>query len=166
MYDQFIYQTYIFVKHLRWVFLQNSKLLSEKVPLQTFDNILNASKDNHVTTQYRSSHQKCFFLKKMFLKIWQNSQENMCQSLFFNKVAGFSLQFYYKRDSGTGVFLWICKTFKNAYLIEHLWTTLSDGLNSFQKIWFLIQRLIRQLLLKTTNTTPKQRKYICYSNHS
>ena len=32
--------------------------------------------------------------------------ENTCaHSRFFNKVAGFSLQLYQKRDSGTGVFL-------------------------------------------------------------
>ena len=30
--------------------------------------------------------------KKVFLKISQNSQENTCASLFFNKVAGLSLQ--------------------------------------------------------------------------
>ena len=33
--------------------------------------------------------------------------KHLCQSLFFNKVAGLGLELYLKRDSGTGVFLWI-----------------------------------------------------------
>ena len=37
--------------------------------------------------------------------------KHLCQSLFFKKVGGCSLQLYYKRDSGTGVFLWILQNF-------------------------------------------------------
>ena len=46
-------------------------------------------------------------MKKVFLKISQNSQEKTCArvSFFNNKVEGMSLQLYLKRDSGTGVFL-------------------------------------------------------------
>ena len=40
------------------------------------------------------------FYKKVFLKILQNSQKHMCQSLFLTK-----LKFYKKRDSDKGVFL-------------------------------------------------------------
>ena len=37
---------------------------------------------------FRTSHRRCS-LKKVFLEIPQNSQEkHLCQSLFFNKVAG------------------------------------------------------------------------------
>ena len=51
-------------------------------------------------------------VKKVFLKISLNSQENtLCQSLIFNKVAGLSLQLYKKGDSGTVVFLWILRNF-------------------------------------------------------
>ena len=32
--------------------------------------------------------------------------KHLCQSLFFNKVAVWGLQLYWKRDSGTGAFLW------------------------------------------------------------
>ena len=35
----------------------------------------------------RAIAQRCS-VKKVFLEISQNSQENNCQSLFFNKVAG------------------------------------------------------------------------------
>ena len=43
------------------------------------------------------------FCKKKVLK----AVKDLCQSLCFNKVAGPGLQIYSKRDSGTGVFLWI-----------------------------------------------------------
>ena len=36
---------------------------------------------------YRSSHQSCS-VKKVFLEILQNSQQNSCVSLFFNQVSG------------------------------------------------------------------------------
>ena len=49
--------------------------------------------------------QRCS-VKKVFLEISQNSQENTCARVsFFKKLAGVSLQLYYKRDSSTGVFL-------------------------------------------------------------
>ena len=46
-------------------------------------------------------------LKKVFLEIWQNSQKNTCARVsFLNKVAGRTAPLL-KRDSCTGVFLWI-----------------------------------------------------------
>ena len=47
-------------------------------------------------------------VKKVFLKIPQNSQENTCaryKSLFFNKVVGLSLHLYEKGNSDTDIFL-------------------------------------------------------------
>ena len=46
-------------------------------------------------------------LKKMLLNISQNSQENTCARVSFI----IKLQLYEKRDSGTGVFLWILQNF-------------------------------------------------------
>ena len=63
----------------------------------------------------------------------------MYQSLFFNKVAGLSLQLYKKRDSGTGVFLQILRNFKEHLLLQTtserllLKKTLSLKLTSFSK---------------------------------
>ena len=50
-----------------------------------------------------------FSVKKVFVKISQNSQEkHLCQNLFFNKIGRpWGLPLYLKRYSGTGVFLWI-----------------------------------------------------------
>ena len=50
--------------------------------------------------------------REVFLEIPQNSQENTCTRVsFFNKVAGGACNFIKKRDSGTGVFLWILRNF-------------------------------------------------------
>ena len=49
----------------------------------------------------------------------------MCQSLFYNKVAGVRFATALKRGSGTGVFMWILRIFKNTFFIEHLWATAS-----------------------------------------
>ena len=45
-------------------------------------------------------------VKKVFLEILQNSQENTCAKVyFFLKLQASTLQLYQKRDFGTGVFL-------------------------------------------------------------
>ena len=67
--------------------------------------------------------------KKVLLKILQNSQENTCARLSFSiKLQALFLQLYGKRDSGTGVFLWILRNFK-----KHLFyrTLLDDCFYSY-----------------------------------
>ena len=55
-------------------------------------------------------------VKTVLLEILQNSQENTCVRVsFFNKVASVSLQFYWKRGSGTIVFLWILRNFLKTF---------------------------------------------------
>ena len=58
-----------------------------------------------------SSHRR-YSVKKAFLKISQNLQEN--------NFAGLRACNALKRDSSTGVFLQYCETFKNTYFEEHL----------------------------------------------
>ena len=55
--------------------------------------------------------------KKVFLKIWQTSQENSC--------VGFNPATFLKRDSNTRVLLWNLRKFQNIYFEEHLRTTAS-----------------------------------------
>ena len=50
---------------------------------------------------YRSSHQRCSLKKG----------RQLCLGLFFNKVAGLGPATLLKKDSGTGVFLWILQNF-------------------------------------------------------
>ena len=53
----------------------------------------------------RSSHQRCS-VKKVFLEISQNSQENTCARVsFLIKLQATELQLYLKRVSDTGIFL-------------------------------------------------------------
>ena len=68
------------------------------------------------------------------------------QSLFFNKVAG-----YWKRDSGTDVFLWILRNFE-----EHVFyrTTPSD---CFSNIIDLSKDVREKFLTYHTNKTTKTR---------
>ena len=70
----------------------------------------------------RSSHRR-FSVKKVFLVIWQNSQENICARVsFFNKVAGLRPTTLLKKR------LWhrrfpvnYAKFLKIPFFIEHLW---------------------------------------------
>ena len=51
-------------------------------------------------------------VKKLYLEISQNSQENTCiRASFLIKLQGSGLQLYQKRNSGTGVFQWILRNF-------------------------------------------------------
>ena len=50
-------------------------------------------------------------LPEVFLEISQNSQENTCAKVSFLRFQVSGLQLYLKRDSGTGVFLWILLNF-------------------------------------------------------
>ena len=55
----------------------------------------------------------------VLLEISQNSQENTCTR------ASFLIKFQAKRDSGTGVFLWILRISKNTFVTEQLRATAS-----------------------------------------
>ena len=58
-----------------------------------------------VPRKNRSSRQEVFFKKGVFRNFAKFTGKHLCQSLFFNKVAGLSLQLYLKKDTGTSVFL-------------------------------------------------------------
>ena len=66
---------------------------------------------------FRSSHSRCF-VKKMFLKNSQNSQENTCARVAFLIKLQVEVQvFSYE----------VCEIFKNTSFTEHLRTTASDS---------------------------------------
>ena len=70
-------------------------------------------RDNLLTHVNKSSYWRCL-LKKFFIKISQNSQENTWVSAIL-----------LNRDSGAGVFLWILQNFKNTFFKGHIRTTTS-----------------------------------------
>ena len=49
--------------------------------------------------------QRCSLKVSVLKNLAKFIGKHLCQSLFFNKVAGLGLQLYYIRDSDTGVFL-------------------------------------------------------------
>ena len=54
----------------------------------------------------RSSRPEVFCKKGVFRKFTKFTGKLLCQSLFFNKIAGLALglQLYIKKDSGAGLF--------------------------------------------------------------
>ena len=55
--------------------------------------------------------QRCSVRNGVLRNFAKFTAKNLCQGVFFKKVGGCSLLLYYKRDSGTGVFLWILQNF-------------------------------------------------------
>ena len=58
---------------------------------------------------HRSSHPGVFFKKLILENLAKVTEKQLCQSLFFNGVAGLSPQLLWKRDSGTGLQLFLKK---------------------------------------------------------
>ena len=69
-------------------------------------------------TRFRSTHPEVFYQKDLrnFAKF---TGRHLCQGLFFNKVAGLSLQLYLKKDPGASVFSCeFLEILKNTFLTE------------------------------------------------
>ena len=75
---------------------------------------------------YRSSHRNCSVRKDVLRNFAKFTEKHLCQSLFYNKVAGLRPAFLLKKTP-TQVFS--CEFFKiskNTIFTEHFWTTVSD----------------------------------------
>ena len=71
--------------------LKDKKLFSDQMHRNRFDPI------------HRSSHWRCSVRKGFLRNLAKFTGKHLCQSLYFNKVAGLKL-FYQNKDSGTGAF--------------------------------------------------------------
>ena len=69
----------------------------------------------------RTSRPEVFCKKIVLRNSVKFTGKHLSRSIFFNKVAGLSPATLLKRDSGTGIFLWILRNFKTTFYIEHLW---------------------------------------------
>ena len=70
---------------------------------------------------YRSSRSEGF-CKKGVLRIFAKfTGKHLYQSVFFNKIAGLSLQLYEKRDSDTCFPVNFAKFLRTPFLTERLW---------------------------------------------
>ena len=90
---------------------------------------------------FKSSNRRCS-AKKVFLKISQISQENIC--LFLIKLQVCRLSTLLKRDSNTGILLWNLRNFKNNNFEEYLRTAASVVAFSWLYVHYLRHRFINQ----------------------
>ena len=70
---------------------------------------------------YRSSHRRCSIRKGVLRNFAKFTRNHLCQSPFFNKVAGPGLQLYLKETLAQ-----VCEISKNPFSTEHLGTTTSE----------------------------------------
>ena len=76
--------------------------------------------------QNRSSHQRCSVEKGVLRNFAKFTGKHLCQSLFFNKVAGLACNFIKKETLAQVFSCEFCEISKNTFFTEHLWTTASD----------------------------------------
>ena len=74
-------------------------------------------------TTFRSSHRRCSVRNCVLRNFVKFTGKRLCQSLSFNKLqASLRLAILLKKDSGTGIFQWILRNFK-----QHLFYRTSPG---------------------------------------
>ena len=80
-----------------------------------------------LVTQYQKAVSRRCSIKKVFLKVSQNSQENTCVRVsFLIKLQALACNFI-KRECLAHMFsCTFCEIFKNTFFTEHLWTTTSE----------------------------------------
>ena len=114
------YRTLLLRKLMDW-FLYDNGLRHEKVKKKKKAQLRSIIKYIASKNVIRFVTRRCS-VKKAFLKTLQNSQKNTSvRDYFLIKLPASNLQFYLKRISGAGVFLWILWNFKeHLFFIEHL----------------------------------------------
>ena len=92
----------------------------------------------------RSSNQRSSVKKGVIRNIAKFTGKHLCQSLFFNKVAGLRPTTLFKeKDSGTGVFLWILKFLKTPFLLNT--SRIASSNNSFHQSSLRLGDVVREL---------------------
>ena len=71
--------------------------------------------ENLCSWKTKSSHPKVFCKEGVLENFAKFTGKHLCQSLFFNKVAGLGLRPYLKRGSGRSVFLEILRNFQEHF---------------------------------------------------
>ena len=65
----------------------------------------NRNEDSNDVNNFQRQSLEVFYRKGVFKNFAKFTGKHLCQSLFFDKVAGLQLTTLLKRDFGTGVFL-------------------------------------------------------------
>ena len=93
--------------------------------MQIFSWIFLTNKNLNWRSLYRSSHRRCS-VRKVFLEIWQNSQENTCTRIsLFNKVAGLRFATLLEKRLWHRCFPGFYEISKNTFFTEHILATVS-----------------------------------------
>ena len=141
---------------------------------------------NYLHANVRSSHLEVFCEKGVLKNFAKFTKKHLCQSLFWIKLQPSGLYIYWKRDSGTGIFLWILlnkNTFFNGTHPEVVFSMFSFELFSviskafvddFEHVFICWGRyrittaILREkpypankFLLKVNNRNPKTRRETC-----
>ena len=70
-----------------------------------------------------SSHPRCSVRKDVLRNFTKFTGRHLCQSFFFNKVAGLRSATLLKKTLTQVFSCEFCKIFRNTFFTEHLWTT-------------------------------------------
>ena len=79
------------------------------------------------SSEYRSSHCRCSVRKGVLRNYAKITGKHLCQSIFFNKVAGRSSTLLKKEALAQVFSCEFCEIFKNTCFTEHLWATASKN---------------------------------------
>ena len=79
------------------------------------------------SSEYRSSHWRCSVRKGVLRNYAKITGKHLCQSLFFNKVAGRSSTLLKKKTLAQVFSCEFCEIFKNTFFTEYLWATASKN---------------------------------------
>ena len=82
-----------------------------------------------MTKNKKAVAQRCSIKKGVIRNFAKIKGKHLCQSLFFNKVAGGACNFIKKETLAQVFSCEFCEISKNTFFTEHLWATASE--NSF-----------------------------------
>ena len=96
-----------------------------------------------IVTENRSSHPRCSLIKALLRNFAKMTRKYLCQSLFFNKVAGLSPATLLKKRLWHGCSpVSFAKCLRKPFFTDHLWTTASErtvaGLSEFSGHNYLV----------------------------
>ena len=107
----------------------------------TNPNVMSESVFHSFIYQKRSYSTEVFYKKYVLKNFPKFTGKHLCPRLVFDKVAGLSPATWLKKDSSTGVFLWILWNFQEQLFLQN---------NSGGCFWFIWIVFIRLLLLNMT----------------
>ena len=95
--------------------------------MEFFVKIVTFKETNPLLRRFRSSHRRCSVKKGALRNFAKLTGKYLCQSLFFNKVAGLWPVTLLRKETLAQAFLCeFCEISKNTFSTEHLQTTASD----------------------------------------